>query len=399
MSVSAPESRTERTPTREEVFRLLVEAVSDYAIFVLDATGRVQTWNLGAERIKQYSADEIVGRHFSVFYTDEDNAQGRPEVLLATARRDGRAHAEGWRVRKDGTRFWADVTITALHEPDGSLYGFAKVTRDATERRAAEQRERQLAIEQQARLAAEEALRARDHFLSIASHELKTPVASLQLAAESLVRGHEAGTLHDERLATGLQRIHGAVIRLGSLVNELLDVSLLTNRSIPVGIAPFDLADVAREVVASFADAVPEGRIRLDMPASIPLVGDAMRIGQVLINLVDNSLKYSGEASAVEVRASAVDEGAVIEVIDHGVGLDHVARRELFEPFGRGANTSQIPGMGLGLYISRQIVERHGGSIQASSDGDGRGTTITVRLPARPLTPPGEASEGTTLDG
>jgi PAS domain S-box-containing protein len=396
MSVATPESRVGPSQTREEVFRLLVDAVSDYAIFVLDVTGRIRTWNAGAERIKQYSADEIIGRHFSVFYTDDDKAVGRPDTILDTARRDGRAQDEGWRVRKDGTRFWADVTVTALHQPDGSLYGFAKVTRDSTERRAAEQRERELAVEQQARLAAEEALRARDHFLSIASHELKTPVASLQLAAESLVRGQEAETLSGERLATGLRRIHGAVLRLGSLVNELLDVSLLTSRSIPVEVTPIDLVEVARDAVATFVDAAPHGRIRLAVPDSIPLVGDPMRISQVLINLVDNALKYSGDLTAVEVRATAVEDGAVIEVVDHGVGLDPVARRELFEPFGRGGNTSHIPGMGLGLYISRQIVERHGGSIRASSDGGDHGTTITVWLPRRPVpaTTDGAISDG-----
>jgi PAS domain S-box-containing protein len=384
MSVASSEQGAEPSQTPEEIFRLLVEAVSDYAIFVLDVDGHIRTWNRGAERIKQYSAREIIGRHFSVFYTDEDVAAGKPDRILAAALREGRAVDEGWRVRKDGTRFWADVTVTSLRRADGSHYGFAKVTRDATERRAAEQQERRLAVEQQARLAAEEALRARDHFLSIASHELKTPVASLQLATEALVRARDAGTLSADRLQTGLRRMHGAVTRLGSLVNELLDVSLLTNQSIPVQVAPIDLAEVSREVVATFADAGSKDRIKLTLPDSIPMAGDAMRIGQVLTNLVDNALKYSGEATSVEVRAAASDDGAVIEVVDHGVGLDPVARRELFEPFGRGDNTSHIPGMGLGLYISRQIVERHGGAMRASSDGDGRGTTITVQLPRRP---------------
>jgi PAS domain S-box-containing protein len=384
MSVATPESGVEPNQTSEEVFRLLVDAVSDYAIYVLDAAGHIRTWNAGAERIKQYSADEIIGRHVSVFYTDEDIAAGRPERVLGTALRDGRSQDEGWRVRKDGTRFWADVTVSALRRADGSHYGFAKVTRDATERRSAEQRERQLAVEQQARVAAEEALRARDHFLSIASHELKTPVASLQLAAESLMRAQAAGTLSDDRLTTGLRRMHGAVIRLASLVHDLLDVSMLTSRSIPVEIAPIDLAEVTRDAVAAFADSPQDGRIRLTTPDAIPIVGDAMRIGQVLTNLIDNALKYSGAATAVEVRAARAEDGAVIEVVDHGAGLDRVARRELFEPFGRGENTSHIPGMGLGLYISRQIVERHGGWIRASSDGDGRGTTITVWLPPRP---------------
>jgi PAS domain S-box-containing protein len=383
MSVATTET-VEPIPSREEVFRLLVDAVGDYAILVLDPEGHVRTWNLGAERIKQYSAPEIVGRHFSVFYTDEDVAAGRPNRLLETARRMGRAADEGWRVRKDGTRFWADVILTALRRPDGSLQGFAKVTRDLTDRREAERRDRELAVEQQRRLAAEDALRARDHFLSIASHELKTPVASLQLATEALLRRQQDGTLSTARLEAGLRRMHGAALRLASLVGELLDVSVLTNSRVPIEIAPIDLVDVTREVIGAFADPEQQARIRLRVPQSIPMAGDSMRIGQVLVNLVDNALKYSGDGTPVEVVAKADGDEVSVDVVDRGAGLDPTARRELFEPFRRGQQTAHVPGMGLGLYIARQIVERHGGSIHASSHGDGQGTTISVRLPRAP---------------
>jgi PAS domain S-box-containing protein len=368
----------------EETFRLLVEAVVDYAIYLLDPTGRVLTWNIGAERIKGYTAGEIIGRHFSVFYTDADRAAGRPEDTLERARRDGRAEAEGWRVRKDGSTFWADVIITALRNPDGKLYGFAKVTRDATERRAAQHRERELALEHQARAAAEEALRTKDHFLTVASHELKTPVASLQLAVEAIMRARDAGSLTEVRLSTGLRRLHGSATRLAALVNELLDVSRLTATGLPVAQEPIDLAAITRDAVDTMTEVVPSGRIRLDAPVPVFATADAMRIGQVVTNLVDNALKYSGDDAPVEVRVRGDEAGAVIEVADQGVGLDPTARRELFEPFGRGDNTSHIPGMGLGLFISRQIVELHGGSLRASSDGAGRGTTMTVTLPRDP---------------
>jgi PAS domain S-box-containing protein len=386
----------EPTVPSEETFRLLVEAVLDYAIFILDVSGHVMTWNVGAERIKGYTAGEIIGRHFSVFYTDADRAAGQPEAILERARREGRAGAEGWRVRKDGSSFWADVSVTPLRDPDGTLYGFAKVTRDATERRAAQLRERELAMEQHARAAAEEALRAKDHFITIASHELKTPVASLQLAVEAVMRARDAGTLTDARLATGLQRLHAATTRLAALVNQLLDVSRLTAAGLPIELAAIDLAAVARDVVAAMSESTPSGRIRLDAPASVVVTADAMRIGQVVTNLIDNALKYSGDATPVKVRVHDIENGAVIEVADQGVGLDPVARRELFEPFGRGDNTSHIPGMGMGLFISRQIVELHGGSVRASSDGTGRGTTMTVSLPRDPRLAHarGEASDG-----
>jgi PAS domain S-box-containing protein len=378
-----PLTRIEPTPPREEVFRLLVEAVVDYAIFILDPEGRIRTWNVGAERIKGYAGPEIIGRHFSVFYTDADIAAGRPTAILERAKRDGRAEDQGWRVRKDGSRFWADVTVAALRNPDRSLYGFAKVTRDATERRAAEQRERELALEQQARVAAEEAVRTKDHFLTIASHELKTPVASLQLALEAVMRASDAGNLSEARLVTGLERMHGATRRLAALVDELLDVSRLTATGLPIQPSRVDLGSIVRDVMATMAHAAA-GRVRLDAPAAVTVSADPMRIGQVVTNLVDNALKYSGDGSPIDVRVRETEAGAQIEVIDQGVGLDPVARRQLFEPFGRGASTSHIPGMGLGLFISRQIVERHGGSLQASSDATGRGTTMTVSLPREP---------------
>jgi PAS domain S-box-containing protein len=375
---------TQPAPPRDEAFRLLVEAVIDYAIFLLDPDGHVLTWNQGAERIKGYSADEIVGRHFSAFYTDADRAAGRPSAILGQARRDGRTEDQGWRVRKDGSHFWADVIVTALRNPDGSLYGYAKVTRDATDRRAAEQRERQLAIEQEARAAAEEALRARDHFLTVASHELKTPVASLQLAAEALTRSRESGTLTDERLDSGLGRLTAATTRLAALLSELLDVSRLTATGLPIQPVRSDLAAIAREVVAELAEAAADRRVRVDAPEPVTVSVDQMRIRQVVTNLVDNALKYSGAGTAIDVRVRETEGGGEIEVADEGVGLDATARRELFEPFGRGDSTSHIPGMGLGLFISRQIVERHGGSLRASSDGSGRGTTMTVSLPREP---------------
>jgi PAS domain S-box-containing protein len=384
MPVIEREVDVEPSAPSEETFRLLVEAVQDYAIYLMDPTGRVLTWNIGAERIKGYSADEIIGRHFSTFYTDKDRAAHRPEEILARARRDGRAEAEGWRVRKDGSTFWADVIVTALRHPNGSLYGFAKVTRDATERRAAQQHERELAVEQQARVAAEEALRTKDHFMTVASHELKTPVASLQLAVEAVMRARDSGNLTDARLATGLHRLHGAATRLATLVNELLDVSRLTATGLPIGLDSIDLSAVTRDVVAAMTE-VPSGdRIQLDAPESVFATADAMRIGQVVTNLVDNALKYSGDAATIHVRVRGDKGGAVIEVADDGVGLDPTARRELFEPFGRGENTSHIPGIGLGLYISRQIVELHGGSLRASGV-IGRGTTMTVRLPPEAL--------------
>jgi PAS domain S-box-containing protein len=365
----------------EVAFRLLVEAVEDYAIFLLAPDGSVLTWNPGAQRIKGYTADEIIGQHFSRFYTPDEREAGRPMRLLGLAAEHGRFEDEGWRVRKDGTRFWADVIVTALRDGDGVPYAYAKITRDLTERKAAEEHERALLVEREARAAAEAALVARDRFLSIASHELKTPAASLMLTVDSLSRARAGGRLDQERLTSGLDRLTTATTRLGALVDELLDVSRLQSGTLPFASEPMDLLAVVRDVIARFTDADEDHRIRLTAPEDAWIVGDASRLDQVVTNVVENALKYSASGATVEVQVAADGEGARISVTDRGVGLDAAAESTLFEAFARGSNVQHIPGLGLGLYIAHQIVERHGGRIEARRRTDGSGTHILVWLP------------------
>ena len=366
----------------EVAFRLLVDAVQDYAIFLLSPEGRVLTWNRGAARIKGYAADEIIGQHFSVFYTPEERAAERPMSLLGLAAEHGRFEDEGWRVRKDGTWFWADVIVTALRDENGVPYAYAKVTRDLTERRASEERQRQLLAEQGARAAAEKALVARDRFLSIASHELKTPIASLRLAAESLLLAKDAGRLSEKRLATGLGRIVTASQRLGALVAELLDISRLTAGVLPINRAPTDVRAVAIEVIDRFADAGFGGRIRLTAPPRVEIQADASRLDQVLTNLIDNALKYSEPPADVEVTIDTLPDGVEIIVADRGMGISDATAGRMFEAFGRGESVDHVQGMGLGLHISHQIIDRHGGSLTAAARTDGPGAVFTVRIPS-----------------
>ena len=366
----------------EVAFRLLVEAVEDYAIFLLAPDGRILTWNLGAQRIKGYTADEIIGQHFSRFYTSEEQEAGRPTALLALAAEYGRYEDEGWRVRKDGSRFWADVILTALRDETGEPYAFAKITRDLTERRAAEERERALLVEREARSAAEEALRARDRFLSIASHELKTPAASLTLTVESFQRASSSGRLDGERLTAGLARLATATTRLGVLVDELLDVTRLSAGRSEFRNEPTDLVALARDVIDRFTAVDDEPRIHLAGSDEAWIAGDASRLDQVITNLVDNAVKYSDAGAPVELEIAAADGGVTLAVRDRGFGLDDEATARLFEAFGRGLNTEHIPGLGLGLFISHQIVERHGGRIDARARIDGHGSEFTLWLPA-----------------
>jgi PAS domain S-box-containing protein len=365
----------------EVAFRLLVEAVVDYAIFLLGPDGRVLTWNLGAQRIKGYSSDEIVGQHFSRFYTPEDRDAGRPEFVLGRAAEYGRFEDEGWRVRRDGSRFWADVVITALRDESPEPYAYVKITRDLTERRAAEEQQRNLVAEQRARVAAERALATRDRFLSIASHELKTPIASLQLATEAVLRARERGLLDADRMDTGLRRIAAATGRLGELVGELLDVSRLSTGAQLSQRAPTDLVALAREIAARFTDDERPNRISLAVPESLWMEADAARLDQVLTNLLDNALKYSGDEEPVELEVADLGQAVEVRVSDRGIGVDANTKERIFEAFGRGANAEHYQGIGLGLYISQQIVARHGGRIDVAARPDGAGSIFTVTLP------------------
>ena len=366
----------------EVAFRLLVEAVEDYAIFLLAPDGRILTWNLGAQRIKGYTADEIIGQHFSRFYTPEEQEAGRPATLLGWAAEYGRYEDEGWRVRKDGTRFWADVILTALRDETGTPYAFAKITRDMTERRAAEERERVLLVEREARSAAEDALRARDRFLSIASHELKTPAASLSLTVESLQRASATGRLDHGRLTAGLGRLATATDRLSALVDELLDVSRLSAGRIEFRFEPTDMVALARDVIGRFTAADDEPRIRLLGSDEAWVSGDASRLDQVVTNLIDNAVKYSDARAPIELEVTEGAGGVALAVRDRGLGLDDEATARLFEAFGRGLNTEHIPGLGLGLFISHQIVERHRGRLEARARADGHGSEFMLWLPA-----------------
>jgi PAS domain S-box-containing protein len=367
-------------PHGEEALALLVEAVQDYAIFLLSPDGRILSWNSGAKRLKGYSRDEAIGRHFSTFYTPEDRERGRPQRNLRAALADGRTEDEGWRVRKDGTRFWADVVITALYDRRGKLYGFAKVTRDLTERRRAAEAKMQLAIEQRLRAAAEEAIRERDWFLNIASHELRTPVASLQVATEALMRAHRGGRLDERRLDASLRRIESSVSRMAVLVSELLDVSRLENGQLPLQLEEVQLERIVREVTDGLDGEA--ARVHVQVEPELRLRADPARLDQVVANLVDNALKYS--SGQVRVAAERQDGGIAVTVSDGGIGLEPARLRALFEPFSRGKEVAHIPGMGLGLFIARQIVERHGGRIRADSPGPQRGSTFSVWLPDSP---------------
>jgi PAS domain S-box-containing protein len=345
--------------------------VKDYAIFMLDPTGRIETWNKGAEHTKGYAAEEIIGQHMSRFYLPEDVARGLPAALLANAVRDGRVEHEGWRVRKDGSKFWADVVITALVDDSGRLVGFAKVTRDLTERLRAQQ--------EQVRLAhAEEAVRLRDEFLSIAAHELRTPLSAVQLQLQSLV---ERADGLDPRVRLKLERAWRSGDRLVRLVDTLLDVSRIATGSLTLTPSTFDMTDAVRDVVDRFAEHALQAGSTVSVRSEGPTSGswDRLRIEQVVTNLLTNSLKYAaGTPVELGVRGEAKD--VVLTVSDRGPGIPASEQERIFRRFERAAPIRNFGGLGLGLYVARQIVEVHGGEISIAPE-QSVGVQFVIRLP------------------
>jgi PAS domain S-box-containing protein len=347
----------------EERLRLMVEAVRDYAIFLLDPEGRVATWNIGAERLKGYRADEIIGEHFSVFYPEEARRRNHPAYELRRATAEGRYEEEGWRVRKDGSRFWANVVITALFDQEGRHKGFTKVTRDFTEAR--ELREAQLAIQ------------LRDEFLATAGHELRTPLAALLMQVQSLAR---SAKVVDPRLKERLEKAATAGARLEKLINQILDVSRITAGRLAMERERMRLDAVVREVMDRFADLAAESQCPIVLRLE-PVEGlwDRVRLEQVITNLIGNAIKY-GKGHPVEVETAEDGPGAVLRVIDHGIGIDPDDQKKIFERFERARGTREYGGFGLGLWISRSIVEAIGGRISVRST-PGEGSTFTVTVP------------------
>ncbi len=363
----------------DERFRVLVESIRDYAVFMLDRNGRVATWNTGAALIKGYQREEIVGKSIDLFYTREDRQGGRPARLLAQAANEGRIEDEGWRVRKDGTRFWADVVITALRDETGTLIGFAKVTRDLTQRQQAEEERRRLDEE---RIRAEEALRIRDEFLSIASHELKTPLTALQLELHGMRAPIEK--TGDARLGRKLARAARSGDRLTRLIEMLLDVSRIASGHLTLTRQPFDLREAMQQVVDTMQATAAQASCDLSFdpsPDAGLLVGDwdRLRIEQVVMNLLSNAFKY-GAGRPVTLCIARDGDQAIVEVRDHGPGISPGDLERIFERFERGTAFQSQAGLGLGLYVARELVQAHGGVIAARTLPDG-GACFTVRLP------------------
>jgi PAS domain S-box-containing protein len=380
----------------EERYRLLVEGVTNYAIFMLDPNGKFASWNIGAERILGYQETEIIGQPFEVIFSPEAIEQGQPQQTLKTAELEGFSRENRWHIRKDGTFFWAHCLITPLRDEEGNLRGFSKIMQDITERKQAEEEKEQLLLrEQAARAEAEAANRAKDDFLAIVSHELRTPMTAIIGWAGML----QTGALDEARAILALETIERNASLQMQLIEDLLDISRIVRGELSLSIDLVDLVEVitdAMEVVQSLADT--KG-IQLEsiLDNSIEEIwGDSDRLQQVVLNLLTNAIKFTPNGGRVEVRLSKVlgngkdkTNYTQIEVSDTGQGISADFLPYVFERFRQAdsTHTRTNKGLGLGLAIAHHLVELHGGTIAAQSQGIGQGATFTVKLPIQEHSP------------
>jgi PAS domain S-box-containing protein len=394
--------------------RLLVQGTKEYAIILLDPTGHVASWNAGAERIHGYAAEEIIGNHFSAFYSPETVASGWPEEELRRALSDGKIEDAGWRIRKDGSKYWTNVIITALWDEEGVLRGFSKVTRDLTERKKAEDELRRLHNELEQRVhdrtadlvAANEALkeadRRKDEFLAMLAHELRNPLAPIRTGLQVLAM--------PDADRPAMDRIREMMVRqiqhMGRIVDDLLDVSRIQQRKVSLRRERLDLARLTRLAADDQAPAFANAGVTVTMdtpPDPVWVYGDQTRLTQAVGNLLNNALKFTDRGGVVSIRVAADGGRANIIVRDTGVGIEPDMLAHLFEPFAQADRSLERSkgGLGLGLALVKGLVELHGGSVRATSLGVGQGAEFVIEVPTQaeslpvPPTPPPTPAERT----
>jgi len=364
----------------EERLRLLIQSVKDYGIFMLDTRGYVRSWNEGAQRIAGYSADDIIGQHLSRFYPAEDVAAGKPPRELEIAASEGRFEEEAWRVRKDGTLFWANVILTTLRSQKGELLGYVKVTRDLTERRAAQER----AIADARRLAeAEASSRAKSEFLAAMSHELRTPLNAIGGYTELLEVGVAGDVSPQQR--EYLVRIRAAQQHLLSLINDLLNYSRIEAGQVTYDIAPVALNPLLTRVCELVEVQANNKGLTLSISEckeDVVAQADRVKVEQIVLNLVSNAIKFTPRRGAVSLSCGRAGNNVFIEVADTGPGIAQEKHNAVFEPFVQlGRSLTQVQeGAGLGLAISRDLARAMHGDVTLASIPE-QGARFTLTLP------------------
>ncbi len=371
----------------EQAFRLMVDSVIDYAIFKLSPEGIIITWNKGAERIKGYKAEEIIGKHFSIFYTEEDLKSKKPARELEIAIREGKYEEEGWRLKKDGSPFWVNVVITALFE-NGVLEGFAKVTRDLTERRLSddklkeaysdlekriEERTRDLQITNNHLLESNKEL---EQFAYVASHDLQEPLRKIINYSDRLT------TLMTEEIPKDyITRIHNSALRMKTVIEDLLQYSRISKYE-RESFETICLNQLLTDIQSDLEIMITESNAQISIEDSCNILGNRSQIRHLFQNLITNAIKFSkkGQTPVITIKCAKRPQGIEIAVADNGIGFDPQYAEKIFSPFQRLHRKEEYEGTGIGLAIVQRIVQNHNGRIVARSQVN-QGATFILSLP------------------
>ena len=368
----------------EEQYRLLVEGVRDYAIYMLDSEGKISSWNAGAERIKGYRGEEVLGKPVSLFFSKDDIERGKPEQELVVARTVGRFEGEGWRFRKDGSKFWANVVLTALNDAQGNLVGYSKVTRDISERKQVEiqlqmtlenlqkreeryrtlsQQLEKIVTERTAQL--EDATKEMESFTYSVSHDLRAPLRAIDGFSRVIMTRYT--DLLDEEGKGYLQCIRESSQQMAELIDGLLELSRLSRADIRQ--EQVDLSGIAKDLAAKLREGDSTRQVDFRIEEGLTVTGDSRLLRTVLQNLFENAWKFSGQREKAVIEFYRVwHEGVPAYVVkDNGAGFDPAFAGKLFGPFQRLHTQDEFPGIGIGLATVERILQRHGGKIWADS--------------------------------
>lgn len=369
------------------IYKRMVSSVRDAALFLMDPNGNIVTWNQGAQKIKGYTPDDIIGKNFATFYEEADRAARKPQEELKVAAKEGRFEEEGWRLRKDGSRFWANVLITALYDDDDVLLGFVKLTRDLSERKATEERLNQYSHElERTRDQALESSTLKSQFVANVSHEIRTPMSGLLGMAE-LLQYEDL----NEQARDIAEHIHSSAESLLEILNDLLDFSKIEAGKLSIDLRTVEISRITENVIKSnrFAAEQKDLRLTAQIGASVPpmVIGDPLRVQQILLNFLSNAIKFSSEGQ-IDLRVDCIGKDNMgrslvqFSVEDTGIGIPRDKQSMLFEPFVQadGSTTRRFGGTGLGLSISKKLVDLMGGQVGLTSN-EGRGSTFWFVLP------------------
>jgi PAS domain S-box-containing protein len=356
----------------EQRYTSMIDAVRDYAIIFLDLDGCVLSWNSGAEQLEGYSKEEIIGKHFSRFYTVTDAAHGKPEVDLRVAASQGRFEDESWRIRKDGSRYWGSVVLTALRDDNGKVNGFVKITRDLTTRKQAEDQIKRYAEDLQ------RSNQELEHFAYVASHDLQEPLRTISSFSQLLARRYKGKLDSDADEFIGF--IVDGATRMQTLISDLLAFSRVGTRGNPF--LPVAGADVVRAAMENLEFSIAESGAVITCDPLPTVIADQRQLTQLFQNLFGNAIKFrqAQEVPRIHVSATCQDSNWHFTVSDNGIGIDPQFFERIFIIFQRLHGREEYPGTGIGLAICKKIIERHHGRIWVESEPH-KGSTFHFTIP------------------